>query len=95
MNWKKIWKYIVTYFDLNKPLLPEPESHSTYALMPNGLMDKDSLGRVMFDNLMKAYNREYVDTNDKEMIFTCISADFQNQVDQAWHAFLAEIKFDE
>ena len=71
---------------------PENEStlHSTYALMENGPMRKGSIGRDILKRLMKTYNTQYIDTIDKELIFTAISANYEIETNAAWQAFLAE-----
>lgn len=78
-------------------LYPKPKKAETYmyALMSNGPMQKEALGKIIFKELMKAYNMEYKDTTDKDDILSAMSTNFGNQVESAWQAFLAEVGFDE
>jgi hypothetical protein len=88
----------VAILDFLKSLLTRKEvekNYSAYALMQNGSMKKESLSLVIYTVLMKEYNKEYVDTDDKDTVFAAISANFQNESEIAWHAFLSEVGFDE
>ena len=64
--------------------------HSAYALMEKGPMRKGSIGRDILKRLMQAYNTQYIDTVDKELIFAAISANYEIETNAAWQAFLAE-----
>lgn len=68
----------------------EPRLHSIYALMENGTMRKGSLSLDLFKRLMLAYNTNYIDNVDKELIFSAITANYEIETNAAWQAFLAE-----
>lgn len=68
----------------------DPTLHSAYALMENGPMRKGSIGRDILKRLMQAYNAQYIDTVDKELIFAAICANYEIETNAAWQAFLAE-----
>lgn len=87
----KVMKFLKRYFSL----LPPPvqiKCHSMYTLMPNGPMKKGSLGLLLYRRLIDIYKHvDYEDSPDKESLLASIGANYHQQAEQAWHAFLAEI----
>ena len=80
-------------FKLAKMLVfPPPKCHSNYALMPNGPMKHGSIGRVLYNEIKKAWTEEYEDHPDAKSLFAAISANYHIEVEAGWQAFLAEIK---
>ncbi len=68
-----------------------PKAHSIYALMENGPMKEGSIGRMILQMLLQAYNTEYEDKADKETLISAMSANYHIEMEAAWQAFLAEI----
>ena len=87
---KKFIKFL-DYITPPYPPTPKKAKHSIYALMPDGPMKSNSLGRIVLDQLMEAYNTEYEDTNDREAVLSAITANYEIQTEMAWQAFLANI----
>ena len=69
--------------------------NSIYALMPNGPMKEESLGRLLYNKLMAAYTTDYEDNVDKKAILSAISSNYYLELESAWQAFLAEIGEDQ
>ncbi len=89
---EKIKELAFKFFEwLLFPTRETSKVHSMYALMENGPMKKGSIGRIILQILLQAYNTEYKDKADKEAILSSISANYRVETEGAWQAFLAEI----
>jgi hypothetical protein len=86
----KIAEFLKTTFS---PIEEKP--HSMNALMENGSMKSGSISGSLYDALMEAYKIEYQDTRDMEDVVTALSANYHNEVEIAWQAFLAGIGYND
>lgn len=65
--------------------------NSIYALMEDGSMKGNSLSRVLYNKLVKAFNDKYEDNPDREALLSAMTANYQIEVESAWQSFMAEI----
>ena len=69
----------------------KPKESSIFALMGDGSMKSDSLSRMIYDKLIKAFNDKYKDNPDRDALLSAMTTNYYLEVENAWQAFMAEV----
>lgn len=71
------------------PKVEIPDSKNV--LIEGGSMQHPSLSRIIYEKLMSSFRAEYSDHPKKESLLSSMTTNFNNEIESAWAAFLAEI----